>query len=183
MKRNKQEKNDKNKLALLLLLILTFGIGLGYAVLSQQLSITNTVNYGSMKWNIGFTDAANHGGSITASPTVSTDKKTITIGCDLGTSTKSETCIVKAKVKNDSTFAIKLEANPQIELNSTYINKVETTWVGNSEAVVAGNTIGAGAEEEIQIKITTNSLSEDLLPSSSLSIPVTITMNWLQLEA
>ena len=183
MKRNKQEKNDKNKLALLLLLILTFGIGLGYAVLSQQLQITNTVNYGSMKWNIGFTEAVNHDGTITAAPSVSSDKKTVTISCDLGTSTKSETCIAKTTVKNDSTFTIKLEANPAVSFNSTYISSVETTWVEGGAGVAANDTIAAGIEKEIQIKITTKELSQDLLPETSLSIPITVTMNWLQVEA
>lgn len=186
MKRNEQEKKDKKKLLLLLLLLLTFGVGLGYAYLSQQLSINPSINYSSMKWNVGFSTATNGSGSVTAAATVSSDKKTVTITCDLGTSTESETCIVKARIKNDSTFNIKLEANPTITFDSTYINSVATTWVtttSNNGNVKANDTIPAGEEHEIQIAITTKTITEALLPSSNKTIPVTITMNWLQVES
>lgn len=186
MKRNEKEKKNKKKLLLLLLLLFTFGLGLGYAYLSQSLSINPSINYGSMKWNVGFTTATNGGGSVTAGAQVSTNKKSITVTCDLGTSTKSETCIVNAKIKNDSTFAIKLEADPTISFDNTYISSVATTWVtitSNTGEVKANDTIPAGEEHEVKIAITTKALTDDLLPSSSLSVPVTITMNWLQVEA
>ena len=184
MKRNRQEKKEKNKFLLILLLLLTFGVGLGYAVLSEKLSINNTVNYGSMKWNVGFTEATNNGGTVTASTSVSTDKKTVTVACDLGTSIKSETCIAKVTVKNDSSFIITLNANPTITFNDTYINSVDLTWVDNQANVIATNSvIDAGASREVQITITTKTLTEDLLPSSTLSIPVTITMDWTEGEA
>lgn len=180
MNRNRQEKKDKKKLLLLLLLLLIFGVGLGYAVLSQQLSINNTANYGTMKWNIGFSEATNNGGSITSSPSISMDKKTVTVACDLGTSTKSETCIAKATVKNDSSFNIELAKDPTITYDDTYINSVDVTWINNDSKVVGRDTIDSGATREVQIKITTKTLTKDLLPSSSLSLPVTITMDWIE---
>ena len=183
MKKIRQEKKEKNKFLLILLLLLTFGVGLGYAVLSERLSINNTINYGTMKWNVGFTEAANNGGTITASPSVSSDKKTVTVACDLGTSTKSETCIAKVTVKNDSTFSITLNGNPTITFDETYINSVDVTWVDNNANVIATNSvIDAGGLREVQIKITTKTLTDDLLPSSPLSIPVTITMDWIEGE-
>lgn len=191
MKKNQKNKKDKNKILLLLLFLVSFGLGLGYAVLTQQLSITNTVNYGSMKWNVGFNTASDDGGSVTASPVVSDDKKTLSITCDLGTSVEAKTCIVKASIKNDSTFAIKLKTNPVVKINdveatsNAYIASVVTSWVtetSNNGLVKQNDTIPAGEEHEVKIVITTNELSKELLPSSNLSIPVVVTMNWEEIS-
>ncbi len=185
MNKAKKNKKDKRNLLLLFLILFAFGIGLGYAVLSQQLQITNTVKYDSMKWNVGFDSAVDNGGSVNANPQISSDKKTMTIACDLGLSVKSETCIVKTTIKNDSTFDIVLSADPTVTSNDTYINTVETTWItttSNTGSVKQNDVIPAGAEYEVQIVITTKTLNEDLLPSSPLSIPVTVTMNWVEKE-
>lgn len=180
MKRNEKEKKDKKKLLLLLLLLLIFVVGVGYAVLSENLKIDSNVNYGSMKWNVGFTEASDNGGSVTATANVSTDKKTVTVSCDLGTSTESETCIVKATISNDSSYTIGLNAAPTVEFDDTYISSVETTWVTDGSVVGTGNTLTAAATKEVEIKITTKELTEDLLPDSALSVPVSVTMNWVQ---
>ena len=106
------------------MLLLTFGVGLGYAILSQQLSINNTVNYRDMKWNVGFKYATGYSGTVTANPSLSNDKKTISVSCDLGTSTKSETCSVDETFENDSTFDIKLSEEPIITFDDNYIESV-----------------------------------------------------------
>ena len=180
MKRNEKEKKDKKKLLLLLLLLLIFGVGVGYAVLTQNLKIDSEVNYGSMTWNVGFTSATNNGGTVTASPSLSTDKKTITVTCDLGMSTESETCIAKATIKNDSSFTVELNAAPTITFENTYISSVEATWLDDSATVSQGDTLTASEEKEIQIKITTKTLTKDILPSSALSVPISVSMNWAQ---
>ena len=48
---------DKNRLLILLLMLIVLCIGVGYAILTQQLTINNTVFYDSMKWDVGFTSA------------------------------------------------------------------------------------------------------------------------------
>ena len=111
----------KHNFYLIIVMLLILGIGIGYAVLSERLTIDNTISYDSMKWDIGFTAASNNGGSITSVPSISSDKKSITISCDLGTSTKSETCIVKVTVTNGSTFNIMLSEAPIITYEDIYI--------------------------------------------------------------
>ena len=178
MKRNKQNKNTFIATILFLLALI---IGIGYAILTETLTISNTVNYDSMKWNVGYAEAINNGGTVEASPEISSDKKTMTISCDLGLSVKSETCIVKSKIKNDSTFDIVLSENPTVTTNDTYIDSVVTSWVSSNTGVVKQNdVVPAGQEYEVQIVITTKTLSEDILPSTALSIPVTVTMNWVE---
>ena len=183
------KKNNKNKrnLFLILLLLLTLGVGLGYAYLSQSLTINPSVNYGSMKWNVGFTSAsADSSSQVPTQATISSDKKTISVTCDRGISTEAKSCIVRATIKNDSTFDIKLEAEPTKTYNETYVNNVLIRYMdGDSQLgfVQANDVISAGEEKEIRIVISTKALTEDILPSTDLTIPVTITMNWIQLES
>ena len=177
MRKNKQEKK---KLIGMLCLLFLLALGLGYAVLSQQLSINSTVDYDALKWDVGFTTATDGGGSVTAVPTLSQDKKSITVSCKVGASTSAETCIAKAKVKNGSSFTVELESDPTITYDNTYIDSVEATWSGSTRNVFAEDSIDVGETKEIQIKITTKELTKDMIPESSLSIPITITMNWVE---
>ena len=177
MRRNKKQKKS---FVVTLCLLITVVLGIGYAVLSQQLSINGGLEYGTMKWDVGFSSATNGGGTINSNPTIADDKKSITITCDIGTSTASETCIAKVKIKNGSSFAVELESNPTITFDNTYINSVTAVWTGNNENVVAGNILGTNTEEEITITISTKELTKEMLPESTLSLPVTITMDWVE---
>ena len=53
MKRNKK---NKRKLTAIVVLLIVFMFGIGYAVLTQKLQIGGNVNYGTIKWNVGFTE-------------------------------------------------------------------------------------------------------------------------------
>ena len=177
----KNQKKEKKKIHLFLFLFLLIIIGLGYAVLTGKLSINNSLNYDSIKWNVGFSQAVDNGGTIKSIPTISDDKKSITIECNIGTSTNSETCITKATINNNSSFNITLKENPTITSNDTYVESVDIVWIDsttNTGNVKAGASILKGEVQNIEVKITTKKLSEDTIPSSSLSVPITIDMNW-----
>ena len=176
----KYNQKEKRNTIIWLCLFLALGLGIGYAVLTEQLKLNGSVNYGSMAWDVGFTETSDGGGSITSSPTVSQDRKSVTVSCNVGTSTSSETCIAKAKIKNASSFAVQLESNPTITFDNTYINSVEAVWTEDNSPITALNSISAGVEKEIQITITTKELTEDMLPETSLNIPVEITMDWVE---
>ena len=177
-----RRSNSKKKFIIMLFVLLIVGLGIGYAILTQQLSINNTVSYSSMKWDVGFITASNGEGSVYSNPTISQDKKSITVSCNIGTSTESETCIVNAAIRNASTFGVELESNPIITYDDTYINSVTVIWTENDESMLIGDFLGSNVEKEIQIVIVTNELTKDMLPSSTLTIPVTIAMNWVESE-
>ena len=179
MKR-RNEKKEKKKLYILILLLLTMTIGIGYAILSETLKINSTIEYNTMTWNVGFESAIDGGGTVESNPTISSDKKNVTISCNLGTSTASETCIAKATIKNGSTYDIKLDSNPDITYDSTYVNSVTVVWTDDSTNVKMSDTIGFGKNREVIITITTKELTKEMLPEDALSIPVTITMNWVE---
>lgn len=46
---------EKNNLVLLIIVLFVLTVGIGYAVLSEQLTINNTISYGPMNWDVGFT--------------------------------------------------------------------------------------------------------------------------------
>ena len=175
-------KFEKKKTIVWICLLFALGLGIGYAILSEKLSVNGTLNYGSMVWDVGFSSATDGGGTITSSPTLSNDKKTITVSCNIGTSTKSETCIAKATIKNASSFGVELESNPTITFDNTYISSVTAVWTGSNTNVVAGNSLEQNTEEEIMITITTKELTKDMLPESTLSVPITIIMDWAEKE-
>ena len=105
LKRNK----NKTNFYLMILLLLVLGLGIGYAILTQQLTINNTVNYGSMKWDVGFTavedfsddvyaylgESIDESGMVLVPTTVSlaNDKKSISFNADFGTITSKKTHI------------------------------------------------------------------------------------------
>lgn len=181
MNRRVQSKENKKSLYFMLLLLLVFGIGLGYAVLTEQLLIDNTVKYGSMKWNVGFTDVDGTLGTVDAVASLSADKKTITVTCDLGLSTASETCIVDVSFDNDSSFAVKLSSNPTVTFDSTYINSVLVQDVtGSAQTLVKDYSVPSNGEKTFRITITTKELTESLLPADTLSVPVNVTLDWVE---
>ena len=171
---------ERRKLISLICLLLAVTIGIGYAVLSQQLKVNGSVNYDTMAWDVGFSAAYDGGGTVSSNPEVSSDKKSISISCDLGTSLAQETCIAKAKIKNGSSFAVQLDESPLIEYDNTYINSVDVVWTDIDGIVKAFDEITTNSEKEIKVTILTKELNADMLPENGLSLPITITMNWVE---
>lgn len=62
-------------------------LGIGYAVLSQQLSINGELEYETMKCDVGFKTATAVGGTVNSNHVIADDKKSITNTCDIGIST------------------------------------------------------------------------------------------------
>lgn len=179
MKRLEQQKMQFH---CILIIFFALSLGLGYAILTEKLTIDNTISYNSMKWDIGFSSVVDNGGTILSNSTISNDQKTININCDLGTNTGSETCIAKATITNNSTFKVMLTETPKITYDDTYINSLDIKWIKSSLSPKQLDGIYPGCSEDIQIKITTKELTEDILPEQDITIPITITMEWIEAE-
>ena len=176
--RKNNDKKERKKLAVAIIALFVTALGIGYAVLSQNLKVEGNVNYDTMSWDVGFSEVSDGNGTINANPVVSEDGKTVTITCNLEKSLNSKTCIAKVKINNDSTFDINVSQNPTIDFEGNYIESVTVTWNDNSENVKAGDVIDALTTKEALITITTKALDENNLPSSGTSEPVSVTMNW-----
>ena len=53
----RRRNKERNKFIVLILMLFVLVVGIGYAVLTEQLTIYNTISYDSMKWDVGFTSA------------------------------------------------------------------------------------------------------------------------------
>lgn len=180
MRKIRNTKKEKKKLYTLIGFLLTISLGLGYAILNDKLTINSTLNYGAITWDVGFSSAFDGDGTIVATPTISEDKRSITVSCDVGTSLNPETCIVNATITNNSTFNILLSSDLKIEYEDTYVDTVDVIWTSTSEPIKAEDTILKGDSQQLKITIKSRELTSDMLPPAPLAIPITITMNWAQ---
>ena len=178
-----RRKYEKKKTLVFICLLLMFSLSLGYAFLSEQLKVDGTLNYGAMSWDVGFSNAYDGGGTVSSSSAISQDKKTISVICDIGTTTNSQTCITKATVVNNSTFAVELENTPNIVYDARYVKSINVTWTDDSTKVQALDFLTSQSSREMKIEIVTNQLTEELLPSDDLTVPITVTMNWVEAGA
>lgn len=191
----KKYKRNKKLFFVLLVLLLVLFMGLGYAVLTQQLKLNNTVSYDAMKWNVGFTEVnalEQTAGAIVPTVSISENKKSISISCDFGTNTSSKQCVAVAKITNDSTFNVSLSSLPSIEYDSALIDNVYVKWYESEEVdgvtnsyeydITSDTTIDSGNSIQMIIKIVSKELTVNTLPSQDTSIPITITLDWHQVS-
>lgn len=187
-------KMRKRNFYLLLVVLFVVSVGIGYSALTQQLKIDNTVSYDAMKWDVGFSSVTPVQwveGSVLPSVTVSEDKKTIYIDCDFGSSTSSKECTTVAGISNLSTFNVELLNEPKAIYDSSLIKNIEINWIYDQEdtdgditkveeLVTSGLVLGQNITKELVIRIISNDLTADMLPSTVLTIPISITFDWVE---
>ena len=214
-------KQAKHNFYFTIVMLFVLSIGIGYAVLSERLTIDNTISYDSMKWDIGFTSAEDGFDSyidayiewieseygsleelgitredveqeivsdsiyVTPTATVSSDKKLITVNCNLEKSSKEQLSFVKATISNASTFNVAI-SDLDITYDDTYIY-ADIFWLNHSflesgSTMYVGQILSVGESAEVMLLIATRELTEDMLPSSDLSLPITISLNFEESE-
>jgi hypothetical protein len=201
---------NKKKFLLMVLLLFVIGLGIGYAILTQQLTINNTVNYGSMKWNVGFVNAYDATDEIASlyedgdefvnelvpvDVSLSDDKKTLNITGDFGLNTSRKYVNVVATIKNDSTFNVVLddfgfeENNDELQyflqhyLEATHIYWFESFEDGTQGEVSPGDILLAGETKKILVTFDFFEIDEYNLPTSGYSINLSIAMDWEEITA
>lgn len=193
-----KSKKIKKKFFVLLSFLLVVGMGIGYAVLSQQLNVNNTVSYDAMKWDVGFTSVSGvtlTDDAILPNTSISDDKKTLYIDCDFGTSTTSKECTSFAMISNLSSFNVELISDPVITFDSDLIKEVQINWfysyddvdmseypIDIEDQVVSGVVFGQNESREVIIRVVSEDLSIDTLPNSVVTIPISINIDWQQTE-
>lgn len=189
-------RHNKNVLYVFLIILFTLCFGVGYAILTEQLKVNNYVTYDAMKWNVGFTGVEAVDEIMTdiiSVVSISDDKKTIYINCDFGKNTSSKECVAKADISNASTFKVKLVEEPNITYDSNLIKKVELNWLteqigeGGSSSltetqVLKNSILDIDQTKTVVVRIVSNDLTVDMLPSQNLSIPISIQLDWQQYE-
>jgi hypothetical protein len=186
-----RKTNDKRKFYMLVIILFVLGIGLGYAVLTEKLTISNVLSYDSMKWDVGFDqvielNSADYNNSLIANTSISSDKKSISLSCDLGSNTSKIDCISRVTIKNNSTFDVVLKSFVEngIDDYEDYIADSYFNWydiANNTESKVrVGYVLEAGETATLNIKYIFKELTADLLPSKGLEMSFDFEMEWVE---
>ena len=175
---------NKKKLLFSVLLILILAIGIGYAYLTSNLSISGNTSVSTNIWNIHFENIQVKNGSITATskPTLSNNNTSITYTIDLNR--PKEYYEFTVDVKNDGTLpgkvsistlnGITTEAQAIIDYSVTYTN-------GNP--VNIGDILNAGAKKSIKVRVFyKDEIDPTDFPANDLNLTLTYTLQYVQSE-
>ena len=182
MKNNKRKK--KKVLSVLVLLLLILGVSIGYAVLSQTLTINGTSSIGGSTWNVHFENVQIANGSVTATtPPTATGTNTTSLTYTIALQQPGDFYEFTVDVKNGGSIAAKLNAAPTISGVSTAQDVYTNYTFLNSDgsAVTAGQTLAAGAKRTYKVRVEFDSnISASQLPSSAQNLTLTVSMPWVQ---
>ena len=188
---------NKKKFLLMVLLLFVVGLGIGYAILTEQLSINNTINYGTMKWDVGFTEIVDLSqynppeDVILANVEISQDKKSLSVACDIGVRTDAVECDAMVKITNNSTFNVMLdsfESGSSLAYAATmgkYLDNQENVFcvtLSDCVPVEEGYVLKKGQSIYLVLEYKFYELTEDLLNENGVSFEFEIDMNWVEYD-
>ncbi len=176
--------HNRKKFIYSIFLILLLVIGIGYAYLTSNLSISGNTNVSTNSWNIHFENLNVSTGSIsTSSPaTINAAGDAITYTIDLNR--PKEYYEFTVDVKNDGTLpgkvsistlsGITTEASSIIDYSVSYTN-------GNP--VNIGDILNAGAKKSIKVRVFyKDEIDPDDFPAIDLNLTLTYTLQYVQSE-
>jgi surface protein len=180
---NRYKKQQQN-FYFILSFLLILGLGIGYALLSEKLTLSNSISLSEMKWDVGFSNVEDNGSTISTTAEITNNGKSITVICDIGTNTDQQICTVKATIINNSTFDISLSEEPTISYDDTYIHTITFKWNNHptygNYTVLKDNYIEKGKSEEVIITIKTKFITKDMFPILNTTIQIKITLNFVE---
>ena len=204
MKKKKKNNKNKNKqinknLLWLVLLLCFIGLGIGYAILTEQLTINNTVSYDAMKWDISYTTeevdltdvVATMDSYIIGDVTFSNDMKTIYFTCNLGEQTAETTCVGGFAGINNSTFdavvtdvgMAPMDSDTESLFTQYVKNGPNVVWYSgenDGETLAVGDIVKAGEEYQFIIETTLNEFDEGMLSEEGISFEFIINVKYEQ---
>lgn len=169
------KKKNKN-LLLIILLIAILGMAVGYAALSQLLTINGTANI-SADWDVKISQIAEGtltGATSKTTPAVSSDNLSATFNVDLAYPGASATYVVT--VANEGTIDAKLESVSGVET----ANAVEPTVVTYAIDAVADDSLVASATKDYTVTVTWDA-TDNTIPTTTTKT-ATITLNYVQAQ-
>ena len=175
--------HEKSKLIGTILFLLTFFVGIGYAALTEQISVDQAINFGTMKWDVGFISAADLNGTAPSVSTISSDKTTLNIDCNISSTTEAQTCLISATIKNSGTFNVELKLEPITEYDSEFIESITVKYQFHNtdmNPMEVGDAIFTGQEEKIIIRVTTKDITETMLDEINGTLSIKVRLNWTE---
>ena len=176
--------NKKKSLFISIFLLLIVVIGLGYAYLTSNLSITGATEVGANTWDIHFENLKVSTGSVTAiSPaTIDTNKLAITYSIKLDK--PGDFYEFTVDIKNDGTLPGKISISNLSGITQSEENIIDYyVKYMNDLDVTTGDIINAGAKKSIKVKVFyKDDISATDLPSTNLNLTLTYSLQYIQSE-
>lgn len=198
--------NSKRKLFFSVLVLSFVCLSLGYAALTNNLSVGDRVTYGSMKWDVKFTSVVDvkeqyslYAKSklnediyvVDSNPSLVSGGEDIAVSFDFGNSTNEKYSVVKATITNNGSFdvvyndlSLLFKSNDEREFFMPYIKETNVYWFSSFEEPLVGlkkgDVLKVGETKELLFVGTLAELTEDLLPENGFSVKLNYHVEWVE---
>ena len=175
-------RNRKNTI-LLGLIILFLGLGIGYSFITTTLTIDGTANVDSNTWNVYWDNVRVAAGSVTgdqvtSSPTIDTNKTTVSFRINL--KEPGEYYEFKVDAKNDGTLDAMIDTISKSTIPA-YINYSVT--YDNDIEINEKDLFSAGDKKTYKIVVKfRDDVAANELPSSPQSVQVSFAITYVQAD-
>ena len=187
---NKKEKK-KNKLPVLTLIILVLSIG--YALLSQELSIHGTSQLKDSKWNIHWDNVQVNsnsvsGTSVTQAAQITNTEKTL-VEYSITLSKPGEFYEFTVDAKNEGTVdgMVNAVSNKVYESNGTTEKTLPayltySVTYNNGKPIDRNHLLSAGATEKYKVRVEFKDVEASLLPTQEETIKFKFSVDYVQAD-
>ena len=182
--RYKSFKHSRNNLGLTIICLVILFVGIGYAYLTSNLSISGTTGIVGNSWDIHFENLNVKDGSVTATNPATIQSNKVDITYSIRLERPKDYYEFTVDVKNDGTLpgkvsisslaGITTEAASIIDYTITYIN---------GRSVNIGDILNAGAKKTIRVRVFyKDEINPDDFPATDLNLTLTYTLQYVQSE-
>ena len=178
------KRNNKNLIYSILLLIL-LSIGIGYAYLTSNLSITGATEIAANSWDIHFANLVVNSDSVEATTPASIDTNDDTsITYTVKLNRPKQFYEFTVDVVNEGSLPGKVSISSLSGITSEAENIVDySVNYTNGNPVQVGDILNGGATKSIKVRVFYNDeIEADDLPSTNLNLTLTYTLQYVQSE-
>lgn len=177
------KQNKKKNFVIIALFVAIVAMGVGYAALTQVLTINGTASVGDAKWQVEITDIKeNSMVGATTKGDLSYDATSATFAVDLAY--PGATATYDITVANNGTIDAALESISGLETANTAAPvqiqyEVLGVTAGDKLAAKSGDSVDT---QVVQVKVTwvADEANKDQIPAGTTSKTATITLNYAQ---
>jgi len=181
MRRTRFRRMAVHKYLLLMMGFLIFGMGIGYAAISQTLEIDGTTDIDRSSWNVHFANVLVSDGSVAADTPTITDSTSVSFSVNLDN--PGDFYEFKVDVKNDGTMNSKIDSYqvlPVLTAEQQEFFEYTVTYVDGTPVQV-GDALNAGSQETLLIRFHYKELNDtSLYPTDDVDFDFSVSLNYIQ---